>query len=214
MKSKILKVCGIRESISDYDWIDLLGFNFIDVSKRKISLEKAKSIETPMSVMRIWLFWKYDKFNKSWQRLSEKEIDEIIDIAREADMKGVQVYWVEDFSKFKRDWFYTICPVKHTEIVSSPIATIIWNLEEEDLESIDLLIIDSSSPGSWESYDYGRLWELKIRKPFLVAWWLDKESVQDIFKLVPNCIWVDIASGVDNWENVDEGMVKEILERM
>ncbi len=129
-------------------------------------------------------------------------------------MKWVQAYGVSNFEKFKQAWLYTICPINHNEIISSPIATIIWNIKEENLENIDLLIIDSSNPWSWKSYNYSNLSELKIRKPFLVAWWVDKNSISEIFKQVPNCIWVDIASGVDNWENVDEEMVREVLERI
>jgi phosphoribosylanthranilate isomerase len=57
MNNEILKICGIREALPNYDGIDLLWFNFMDISKRKISIEKAKSIKTPDSVMRVGLFW-------------------------------------------------------------------------------------------------------------------------------------------------------------
>ncbi len=168
----------------------------------------------PPSVMRIWLFWKYDKQNKLWCDLSEEETDKIIETAKETNMKWVQVYNVTNSEKLKQTWLYTICQVNHNEIIYSPIATIIWNIKEHELENIDLLIINSSNPWSWKSYDYKKLSELKIRKPFLVAWWVNKNSISEIFKQVPNCIWVDIASGVDNGENVDEGMVREFLEGM
>lgn len=203
MNNKILKVCWIREPLSNYDWINLLWFNFIDISKRKITKEKAKSIETPNTVMRIWLFWKYDQENRLWQRLTEVEIDEIIRIAKETNMRWLQIYSKVDFWRFKRAWFYMIYPISYDEIDS-----FIPN------ENIDMLVIDGKNPGSWEWYDFRSLAEKRIKKPFLLAWWINEVNILKIKKDVPNCIWFDLASGVDNLENIDEEKVKIIINKL
>lgn len=200
MNNKILKFCGIREDLKDYTWIDLLWFNFIDISKRKITEEKAISIKTPKSVMRVWLFWNYDLEEKGWQNLSEKEIEEIIEKARKTNMQWLQIYWIKDFEQFKNAWFYTICPISYEDI-DSFIAD----------ENIDLLIIDSKNPWSWKWYDYSSLWKKKIKKPFLIAWWISKENIWEAAKEVSNCLWFDIASWADNWDNLDENKIKTIL---
>ncbi|MDQ7022845.1 MAG: hypothetical protein Q9M97_04920 [Candidatus Gracilibacteria bacterium] len=54
---KLLKTCGIRSKLENYNNIDMLGFNFIESSKRYISPEKAELIETPFSTLRKFEFF-------------------------------------------------------------------------------------------------------------------------------------------------------------
>lgn len=198
---KLLKICWIRKDIKDYDWIDFLGFNFIDISKRKISPENAKNIITPKTVMRVWLFWKYQ--DESWQNLDINYLDEIIKIAHETGMKWLQIYWKCDFKYLKSKWFYIIQALSYKDIAF---------LEED--ENINLYIIDWPKAWSWKWYDYEILKTLSLKKPFLIAWWIKENNLKEVLQKVPNAIWIDIASWVDNGKNVCRRRTQRIVKIM
>ena len=195
---KILKLCWIRNKLKNYDWIDYLWFNFIENSKRKITPEKAKEIITPLNIKRVWLFWKYE--NKVWQNLDKTYLDKIIKTAKETRIDSLQIYWNCDFWYLKKYWFYIIHAIPYNEI----------NTLKED-ENIDLYIIDWNIPWSWKWYDYEILNNLKLSKPFLIAWWINEFILQEVLTKVPNASWVDIASWVDNWKNICNRKAKRII---
>jgi phosphoribosylanthranilate isomerase len=194
---KILKACWIRDNLKSYDWIDLLGFNFIEISKRKISPEKAKSIKTN-NILRIWLFWKYE--NWKWKNITKNYEKEIIQTALETNMNWLQIYWKFNYKKFKKQWFYIIKPIIFENV----------NKTKEN-PNIDLYIVETNTPWSWKTFDYENIKEIKIKKPYLIASGINEENLDFILKKFPNCHWVDIASWVDNWENISEEKVKKIL---
>lgn len=195
---KILKICWIRKCIKSYDWIDYLGFNFIDTSKRKITKEKAKEIITPEKVVRIWVFWKYE--NKKWQNLDYNYLDEIIKLAKETNMNWLQIHWLCDFAYLKKEGFFIIHSIFYEDI---------GYLKEDS--NIDLYIIDWANPWSWKSYDYEILKNVSIKKPFLIAWWINENNLNEILLKLPNLVWIDIASWVDNWKNICWRKIKRIL---
>ena len=198
---KLLKICWIRKDIKDYESIDFLWFNFIDISKRKIKPEEAKKIITPNTVNRVWLFWIYN--NEKWQNLDKIYLNEIIEIAKETNMNSLQIYWNCDFSYLKKHWFFTIKPISYKEV----------NSIEND-NSIDMYIIEAEKPGRWKPYDYEILKEVKLDKPYLVAGWIDEFNLTEVLKKVPNAAWVDIASWVDNRKNVCKRKTKRIIKIM
>jgi phosphoribosylanthranilate isomerase len=198
---KLLKTCWIRESLENYNNIDLLWFNFIESSKRYITPEKASKIETPFSTLRVWVFWQKDE-EWNWWNISKWELVDIILTARKARMNAIQIHWFCDFAYLKMYNF----------LVFSSI-----NIEEKinlDNEYIDFFIIDWTNPWSWKWYDYKKIKKLNLKKNFLVAGWVNEKNVWEIFKIFKDnkyFCWVDVASWVDNWKNIDLEKVNKIV---
>ncbi|MDD3302467.1 MAG: phosphoribosylanthranilate isomerase [Candidatus Gracilibacteria bacterium] len=198
---KLLKICGIRKDIKDYDSIDFLGFNFIDISKRKIAPDAAKEIKTPKTVKRVGLFGIYK--DGKWQNLDKIYLDEIIEIAKKTNMSSLQIYGNCDFSYLKKHGFFIIKPISYKEV----------NSIESD-NNIDMYIIEAEKPGRGKPYDYEILKDIKLDKPFLVAGGIDEFNLAEVLKKVPNATGVDIASGVDNGKNVCRRKTKRIIKIM
>ncbi len=193
---KILKLCWIRNKLKNYDWIDFLWFNFIEISKRKISKELAKEIITPKKVIRVWIFLKSE---------NKKDLDDIIKTAKYTNMNALQIHWDCDFEYLKNFWFIIINSMSYKDI----------NSIKED-KNIDLYIIDWSIPWSWKQYDYDILNKLNLTKPFLIAWWINEFNLQEVLTKVPKASWVDLASWVDNGKNIcnrKTGKIVNIIEK-
>ena len=205
---RLLKTCWIREKLENYNNIDLLWFNFIESSKRYITPEKAEKIETPFSTLRVWVFWILDE-NKKWKNITKAELVDIILTARKAKMNAIQIHWNCDFAYLKLYNFLVI----HSIPLSQP-----FPLQEKGAENnIDFYIIDGANPWSGEWYDYEKINDLNLEKNFLVAGWVSEKNVWEIFEIFKDnkyFCWVDIASGVDNWENIDLGKVEGIVEKI
>jgi len=208
---QLLKTCWIRKKLENYDNIDMLWFNFIESSKRYITPEKAVKIETPFSTLRVWVFWQKDE-SWNWWIISKWDLVDIIMIAREAKMNAIQIHWICDFWYLKMYNFLVIQSITlDSPLLIPPQGRGIVQ------ESIDFLIIDWKNPWSWEEYDYSKINNLNLEKRFLVAGWVSENNVSEIYKIFENnenFCWVDIASWVDNGENIDEGKVKEIVEEI
>jgi len=189
---KLLKTCWIREKLENYNNIDLLGFNFIESSKRYITPEKASEIETPFSALRVWVFGIQNE-DKSWQYIKKNELVDIILTAKKAKMNAIQIYWNCDFAYLKLYNYLVINSI---------------NLEKKyelNNKNIDFYIIDWANPWSWEWYDYEKIKQLNLEKNFLVAGWISEKNVWKIFEIFKNNPYfcgVDIASWVDNWKNI------------
>ena len=203
---QLLKACWIREKLENYDNIDLLWFNFIESSKRYITPEKASEIETPFSTLRVWVFGK--KEEKGWWIITKWELVDIILIAKKARMNAIQIYWMCDFAYLKLYNYLVISSINLEYIKFPPNPPL-----EGGYESIDFYIIDWDNPGSGEWYDYSKINELNLEKNFLVAWWVSEKNAKEIFEIFkknPYFCGVDIASWVDNWENIDLEKVQKI----
>jgi phosphoribosylanthranilate isomerase len=201
---QLLKCCWIRKKLENYNNIDLLWFNFIESSKRYITPEKAELIETPFSTLRVWVFWKKSE-NWNWWNISKWDLVDIILIAKKTKMNAIQIHWFCDFAYLKIYNFLIFHSV---------------SLEDNydlDNENIDFYIIDWKEAGSWKKYDYSKINNLNLKKNFLVAGWISKENISKVFKIFKkniNFCWVDIASWVDNWENIDLEKVEEIVKKI
>ena len=189
---KLLKTCWIREKLENYNNIDLLGFNFIESSKRYITPEKAEGIITPFSALRVWVFGIQNE-DKSWQYIKKNELVDIILTAKKAKMNAIQIHWNCDFAYLKLYNYLVINSI---------------NLEKKyelNNENIDFYIIDWANPWSWEWYDYEKIKQLNLENNFLVAGWISEKNVWKIFEIFKNNPYfcgVDIASWVDNWKNI------------
>ena len=202
---KLLKCCWIREELTTYQWIDMLWFNFIKSSKRYISSDKASSIITPPSVMRVGLFWeKSAEWN--WKRITKQKLDEIISIIKIANISAVQIYWEYDLSYIKSQNLTVLQPIIIEQFFD--------NKNKIINDYIDFYIIDGKIPWSWESYEYENINNIDINKKFLVAWWVCKENIWLIYKIFSKnryFCWVDSASWVEKLWNISESKVLEII---
>lgn len=197
----LLKCCWIRKPLNNYNWIDLLWFNFIESSKRYISLENAINIKTPFSTLRVWIFWKLNE-NKIWKKINRNDLVDIIMVCKNAKINAIQIYWECDFWYLKMFNFLTFSAIKLNDLD---------NIKEDN--NIDFYIIDWKNPWSWEEYNYEKINNYKINKKFLIAWWIKQENILDIYKIFKNNLnfcWVDIATWVDNWENIDRNKIDKI----
>jgi len=198
---QLLKCCWIRDNLENYDNIDLLWFNFIESSKRYITPEKASEIETPFSTLRVWVFWKKSE-DWTWWNISKWDLVDIILTAKKSKMNAIQIHWFCDFAYLKTYNYLVFHSV---------------SLEDNyDLnnENIDFCIIDWKEAGSWKSYDYSKIKDLNLEKKFLVAGWISEENVSEIFEIFKNneyFCWIDVASWVDNWKNIDLEKVNKIV---
>jgi len=205
---KLLKCCWIRNSLENYDNIDLLWFNFIESSKRYITPEKAELIETPFSTLRVWVFWRKSE-DWDWWNISKWDLVDVILTAKKAKMNAIQIHWFCDFAYLKM-YNYLI-------FWSVPLSQPFPPREKGVLESIDFLIIDWKEAGSWKSYDYSKIKDLNLEKNFLVAGWVSEKNVWEIFEIFKDneyFCWIDVASWVDNWENIDLGKVGRIVRKI
>lgn len=205
---KILKCCGIREGIQNYNGIDMLGFNFITSSKRYITPKKASKIKTPSSCLRVWVFWEKDA-KGGWKIISDQALEKIIIVAEEAYIHALQIYWECDFTYLKE---YNFCIIHWVSL-----SDYINKQKGKKKENIDFLIIDWENPWSWEKYVYQKINELDIDMKFLVAGWISQDNILEVFEIFKNnknFCWVDIASWVDNWKNIDSKKVQDIVEKI
>ena len=205
---QLLKTCWIRKKLENYNNIDMLWFNFIESSKRYITPEKAAEIDTPFSTLRVWVFWKPSPQPSplggegvKWDIISKWDLVDIIMIAKKSKMNAIQIHWVCDFAYLKMYNYLVIQSVSIADIKFPPNPPLEGGLSEY----IDFYIIDWANPWSWEEYDYSKINNLNLEKRFLVAGWVSEENVWKIFeefKNNENFCWVDIASWVDNGENI------------
>lgn len=224
----LLKICWIREKINDYSQIDLLWFNFIESSKRKISEEKAKQIITPANVLRVGIFWSPHPNplpigegikEVTWKNLTKSDLADFILIAKDADINALQIHWKCDFSYLKMFWFFVISSISISDLENFEID-----------EDVDFYIIDWQNPWSWEEFSVEifekNIWQnskvfeknistfWKIQKPFLIAGWINASNIKEkikFFEQFENFSWFDIASWVETWDNIDEEKIKKIL---
>lgn len=205
---QLLKTCWIREELANYDNIDLLWFNFIESSKRYITPEKASEIKTPFSTLRVWVFWKPSPLRGEgvkWENISKWDLVDIIMIARKAKINAIQIHWICDFAYLKLYNYLVIRSVgiSHFKIPHPSGAP--FDSKESKENNIDFYIIDWENPWSWEWYNYEEINKLNFDKKFLVAGWVSEKNVREIYKIFENnenFCWVDIASWVDNGDNI------------
>ena len=216
---RLLKACWIREKLENYNNIDLLWFNFIESSKRYITPEKASEIETPFSTLRVWVFWKTSPQpspqgeGAKWDIITKWELVDIILTAKKARMNAIQIHWICDFAYLKLYNYLVIQSVNIEDLIIHHPSGASFNTKGSKGNNIDFFIIDWANPGSGEWYNYSKINELNLEKNFLIAWWVSEKNVAEIFETFkenPYFCWVDIASWVDNWENIDLDKVQKI----
>jgi phosphoribosylanthranilate isomerase len=120
-------------------------------------------------------------------------------------MNAIQIHWNCDFAYLKMYNYLVFRSV---------------NIEQNinfNNENIDFYIIDWINPWSWEWYDYKKINELNLENNFLVAGWISEKNVWEIFEIFKDneyFCWVDIASWVDNWENICLKKVGKVIEEI
>ena len=218
------KACWIREKLNSYKWIDLLWFNFVKTSKRKISIEKALEI---ICHSRIHLCHSREGGNPENNNLEfpntvalfqNQPLKQILEIWKKINFDFIQLHWEEDLDfckKIKNEWFWVIKAFKIDENFEGKIKPFLekrWNYSSENI--IDYFIFDSWNWWTWENFNPEFLKWIKI--PYILAGWVSEKNVLQLLKNHSFAIWIDTASWVENDEktNISEKKILEIIEKI
>ncbi|MDQ7022844.1 MAG: hypothetical protein Q9M97_04915 [Candidatus Gracilibacteria bacterium] len=118
-------------------------------------------------------------------------------IAKKTKMNAIQIHGNCDFAYLKL--------YNYLVIQSIPLSQPFPPRENVAEQNIDFYIIDGKNPGSGEGYNYGEINNLNIEKKFLVAGGISEKNIGEIFEIFKDNQYfcgVDIASGVDNGDNI------------
>lgn len=193
---KIFKACGIRSLQIALDCekegVDMIGLNFVTVSKRKIEISAAKEIASNL------------KSSLSVGVFQDQPLETVNAISEEAGLDMVQLSGTEDpayCGKVNR-------PVIKT-IGTDRIKTV---TEYDDVAS--MFIVDGKQPGSGEGYDYSIINKTLIQKPFLVAGGVSELNTSKVLQLVEGASGVDAASGIESEGKEDLNKIRSILKQV
>lgn len=185
----------------------MIWFNFIKTSKRFVEINTAKEIikHIPKNVFTIWVF-------------NADDIENIAKTTKELGLNWIQLHNVQstDFIIELKNELYRHCEEWGTNDEAIQYPLIIISISYSKLNEInqfkdyaDLFIIDSEKPWSWEKYDYSKLkWIINV--PFLIAWWINENNAKEAMNCDEYCIWIDVASGIEENGEVSEERIKRI----
>ncbi|MCC7466473.1 MAG: phosphoribosylanthranilate isomerase, partial [Saprospiraceae bacterium] len=198
----LFKACGIRSpdllhklnSSSDTDW---LGINFSPASKRRISPEAFAQMQPAQFDRLVAVFYQNDPA-------------EIIELLARFPFKTIQLYAGDVCPAFVRELkTRVILAIKTPPDLSAD--KILASLVEPYAADVDCFILDGASPGSGtgiksdlpEHFPY----------PFLLAGGLNEDNLE-LAAQYPNCIGVDIASGIETDGEPDFEKIRRIKVRL
>lgn len=173
----------------------MIGFNFVETSKRYVEKEVAREIVIERGergyVDTVGVF-------------QDHPLGEVFDVASDLELDRIQLHGSErnDQCRQLRKYGFKI-------IKSIPAED---RADYVSYDSVDLFIFDSNNPWSGESYDYAILNAVPANVPFLVAGWVSLETLGDVMSAVPDATGVDMASWVESDGMVDEHKIQEIVD--
>ncbi len=194
-----LKICGVTR-LQDIQLInkykpDFVGFVFSD-STRKITESESKILKENL-----------DPQIKTVGVFVDHEIDEIISLFRQNIIDIAQLHGSEsqEYIDILKD--RTNNQLKIIKAIEIKV--------EEDLNKLDYdcdFILLDSGKGSGKTFPW-QLFNRKIKRNFFLAGGINKDNINDaIEKFHPYA--VDISSGVEKDGFKDEGLIKEVMERL
>ncbi|MCB9317625.1 MAG: hypothetical protein H6569_15900, partial [Lewinellaceae bacterium] len=189
--NRLFKACGIRTpALLNQSVADFVGLNFSPVSQRQIDPDLLTGRELPAHAVAV--------FYKN----TEAEIREVL--AR-FPFRRVQLYTGDVTPEFVRS-------LKQKVLLACRVQAV---ADLEQLENyaadVDLFILDGAVPGSGQPID--ATIPVNFPYPFLLAGGMNATNLERV-ALFPNCIGVDIASGIETDGAVDMEKIKAIERRL
>ncbi|MBN8680155.1 MAG: bifunctional indole-3-glycerol phosphate synthase/phosphoribosylanthranilate isomerase [Chitinophagales bacterium] len=194
----LFKACGIRTepllATSSADW---LGINFSPRSKRRLSPEALEAMK-PVDLSRLVAVFHQNTF------------EEIEAILARFPFKTIQLYAGDVSPEQVRRLKVRVLLAIKTPQEQTP-ETIMDTLVEPYAADVDCFILDSATPGGGTRIQS----ELPghFPYPFLLAGGLHEDNLE-LATQYPNCIGVDIASGIETDGVVDFEKIRRIGERL
>ena len=204
---KLLKVCGVRTmataAFCAQRGVDLAGLNFVENSKRKIDLQKAKQIRQQLGA------------TKAVGIFQDQSQDFVEKAAQSLSLDFVQLHGNEN--------------VNFCRGVSRPVIRALKVENEKQLEKatrrfapwVEIFLFDASAPGSGENFDWQVLANFLRKKnpakPFLIAGGVKAENLPTIwqhFSKFENFAGVDTASGVESNGQIANGKIQDLLQAL
>ena len=193
---KILKICGVtNEKIAQFcndQGVAMVGFNFVPSSHRFVSVEQAKKLRpllTKSVVVGVF---------------QNQPVKEINHIAEELQLDYVQLSG-DELPDYCHDINQLI--IKTIRIDEKLSEKVMIDFDQ----LVQMYIIDSSCPGSGESYNYTDIQKLDLKKPFLVAGGITIKNAKQVLKQVPDAIGIDVASGAETNRKKDLSKIENLL---
>ncbi len=193
---KKFKACGIRTqkdaSYCDEKGVAFIGLNFVPSSKRRIDVEIARRISNSL------------KNSYSVGIFQNQLVDEVNQIAREVGLDFIQLSGSETV---------TYCLEMALPVIKTLGVQELGSMEAYS-EVVNMFIVDGTTPGSGQGYDYSKLKDFRPSKPFLVAGGVNTDNARSIIDTLPHAMGLDVASGIETNGEVDQrkidGMAQEI----
>jgi phosphoribosylanthranilate isomerase len=191
-----VKICGLTRledilAVNKYK-PDYVGFVFAE-SRRKVTKEQAKM-----------LIEKLDKSIMSIGVFVDENLDNVISIAKECHLKGIQLHGSEDnfYLNTLKESLPNVIIIKAIKVIDK------FSVLNANEINCDYILFDSASGGSGLTFN----WELlkDYKKDYFLAGGLNPEIISSaVVKLNP--FTVDISSGVESNGLKDEQKIKDFI---
>lgn len=197
-----VKICGIT-TLREIKFLNELKPNYIGLvfaeSKRKVDITTAiklcKSLNGDIKIVAVF---------------RNNNFEEIKNVLEKVNIDIIQLHGNEDYELIKK--------------IKTIFKGEIWRginykeYDKENLDLIDTIIIDSSSPGSGKTFNWEAIKSINCKKDIFLAGGLNINNIDEALKF-NNISGIDLSSGVEeiNKEGNREKSyikVKEIIERV
>ncbi len=188
----LLKICGIRDKetaqLCEADGIDLVGFNFVAESKRKVTVESAKSIRRHL------------KKNKVMGVFRNQMVEEVNRIVAEVGIHFIQLCGNE--------------PLEFVQACSRPVLFTVSLQHKVDPKKlreyapyVSAFIFDGPAPGSGKRFDPKLLPEFSGK--FFVAGGVTPQNFSEYLDVKP--FGIDVASGMETDGKIDPAKIRQFM---
>ncbi len=193
---KKFKACGIRTvedaMYCDEHGIEFVGLNFVPTSKRLVDIETAGQIISVLST------------SVSVGVFQNQKLEDIHSISESVGL---------DYVQLSGDESPDFCAGVNYPVIKTLKQGSLDQLENY-ADVVEMLIIDGTTPGSGESYDYTQLKKLSSTVPILIAGGINQDNVGDVLQGLPMAAGVDAATGIETDGVVDQSKIQSIADQV
>lgn len=196
----LIKICGItsKEEIQSINEVkpDYIGFVFAE-SKRKVSVDEAKELSNALN--------KGIKIVGVFRNNSEEEI---LNILSKVPLDVIQLHGDED-----NEFINSLREKSKVEIWKAITVSSKNDMEKALKYEVDTLVLDGSTPGSGNVFNWDNLKDININKRIFLAGGINENNVLEaINKVKPDGI--DTSSGVEIIDEKGRRKDKEKMKRL